>query len=150
MKNAPGHSVAPASGGRDHLVWGIGLGALLIAVVTTLGALLIGPALGVGVRGPAGRSVALMFLGQMGIGPLDWLVCALSSPLFVWLARHFPINRQRWKTSLLLHFLAVNFNTLQGISTLMHRDVQAADAMLSGLSDLLRQTGLRVMRAAAT
>ena len=35
------------------------------------------------------------------------------------------------------HFL---FNTLQGISTLMHRDVQAADAMLSGLSDLLRQT----------
>jgi two-component system LytT family sensor kinase len=35
------------------------------------------------------------------------------------------------------HFL---FNTLQGISTLMHRDVAAADAMLSRLSDLLRQT----------
>jgi len=35
------------------------------------------------------------------------------------------------------HFL---FNTLQGISTLMHRDVKAADAMLSRLSDLLRQT----------
>jgi LytS/YehU family sensor histidine kinase len=35
------------------------------------------------------------------------------------------------------HFL---FNTLQGISTLMHRDVDAADAMLSRLSDLLRQT----------
>jgi LytS/YehU family sensor histidine kinase len=35
------------------------------------------------------------------------------------------------------HFL---FNTLQGISTLMHRDVRAADAMLSRLSDLLRQT----------
>lgn len=33
------------------------------------------------------------------------------------------------------HFL---FNTLQGISTLMHRDVKAADAMLSRLSDLLR------------
>src|SRR5262249_45261292 len=28
----------------------------------------------------------------------------------------------------------------QGISTLMHRDVKAADAMLSRLSDLLRQT----------
>lgn len=35
------------------------------------------------------------------------------------------------------HFL---FNTLQGISTLMHRDVKAADAMLSRLSDLLRLT----------
>jgi two-component system, LytTR family, sensor kinase len=35
------------------------------------------------------------------------------------------------------HFL---FNTLQGVSTLMHRDVQAADAMLSRLGDLLRHT----------
>lgn len=33
------------------------------------------------------------------------------------------------------HFL---FNTLQGISTLMHRDVDAADEMLAQLSDLLR------------
>jgi two-component system LytT family sensor kinase len=35
------------------------------------------------------------------------------------------------------HFL---FNTLHGISTLMHRDVNAADAMLTRLSDLLRLT----------
>ena len=35
------------------------------------------------------------------------------------------------------HFL---FNTLQGISTLMHRDVKTADAMLSRLSNLLRRT----------
>jgi len=86
----------------------MGLGALLIAVVTTLGAFLIGPALGVGVRGPAGRSVALMVLGQLGIGSLDWLVCALSSPLMVRLVRRFPISRQTWKTSLVLQFLAVN------------------------------------------
>jgi sensor histidine kinase YesM len=33
------------------------------------------------------------------------------------------------------HFL---FNTLQGISTLIHRDPQAADEMLTKLSDLLR------------
>jgi LytS/YehU family sensor histidine kinase len=33
------------------------------------------------------------------------------------------------------HFL---FNTLQGISTLMHRDAEAADEMLAKLSDLLR------------
>jgi len=35
------------------------------------------------------------------------------------------------------HFL---FNTLHGISTLMHRDVEAADTMLTRLSDLLRLT----------
>jgi LytS/YehU family sensor histidine kinase len=35
------------------------------------------------------------------------------------------------------HFL---FNTIQGVSTLMYRDVRAADAMLSRLSDLLRRT----------
>jgi hypothetical protein len=35
------------------------------------------------------------------------------------------------------HFL---FNTLQGISTLMHRDPHAADLMLSRLSELLRRT----------
>ena len=35
------------------------------------------------------------------------------------------------------HFL---FNTLQGISTLIYRDAKAADAMLAGLSDLLRLT----------
>jgi two-component sensor histidine kinase/riboflavin transporter FmnP len=35
------------------------------------------------------------------------------------------------------HFL---FNTLHGISTLMHRDVNAADTMLTRLSDLLRLT----------
>jgi hypothetical protein len=35
------------------------------------------------------------------------------------------------------HFL---FNTLQGISTLLHRDADAADRMLARLSDLLRRT----------
>jgi signal transduction histidine kinase len=35
------------------------------------------------------------------------------------------------------HFL---FNTLQGVSTLMHRDPPAADRMLTRLSDLLRRT----------
>lgn len=40
-------------------------------------------------------------------------------------------------TQLRPHFL---FNTLQAISTLLYRDVHAADAMLTELSDLLRQT----------
>ncbi len=41
------------------------------------------------------------------------------------------------KSELHPHFL---FNTLHGISTLMHRDVEAADRMLSRLGDLLRQS----------
>ncbi len=41
------------------------------------------------------------------------------------------------KSELHPHFL---FNTLHGISTLMHRDVEAADRMLSRLGDLLRHS----------
>lgn len=44
---------------------------------------------------------------------------------------------QALKTQLHPHFL---FNTLHSISTLMYRDVQAADQMLARLSDLLRLT----------
>jgi len=40
-------------------------------------------------------------------------------------------------TQLRPHFL---FNALHGVSTLMHRDVDAADAMLANLADLLRRT----------
>ncbi len=158
----------------------------------------------------------------------DWYTCAVFTPLFVWLARRWPIERAAWPARALLwlavssaavalkyalyvgalgvllpglpdrslgtviaqnfvfesiafwcvagvvhaivfyerfrerevhaarlrgqlaearleslsarlhpHFL---FNTLQGISTLIHRDPQAADRMLSRLSDLLRRT----------
>lgn len=196
------------------------------------------------------------FLNLIGIGSLTLYACLLSSPLYVWLVRRFPIYRQRWLRNLAIHFvitaalvtltgviyfqllvrqanafraerapaaMAPNgrnaapqprraaaggfrapdlrrfllirflteslpfwamialihafefhrryrqrefdaarlqnqltearlealtaqlhphflFNTLQGISTLIHRDAQAADAMLSRLSDLLRQT----------
>ena len=41
------------------------------------------------------------------------------------------------KMQLQPHFL---FNTLHAISTLMHKDVEAADQMMAQLSDLLRQT----------
>jgi two-component system, LytTR family, sensor kinase len=45
------------------------------------------------------------------------------------------------------HFL---FNTLQGISTLIHRDPQAADSMLNRLSELLRRTMNRGERQLVT
>ncbi len=215
------------SAGRAHLlIWGVSGGALLIAVGTALGTLLNVPVFGM--RTPSGPSLGLSLLRSIGIGPLDWLACAVSSPLFVWLARRFPINRRQWKFSLPLHlgvatvlvllvgllffgwimpppprsssgllryFLISHlftggppfgvmiaaihalefyrryqereleatrlqaqltasrlealtaqlhphflFNTLQGISTLIYRDAKAADAMLTGLSDLLRLT----------
>ena len=42
------------------------------------------------------------------------------------------------------HFL---FNTLNTISALMHRDVEAADAMIARLSDLLRMSFAAARRA---
>ncbi len=199
-------------------------GAVMLASGTVIGYLLSN--LPVRRRTPVGGPPRGDFLGLIGIGSLTWYACALSSPLYFWLARRYPIDRKRWPKSLALHFfvtaliltitsliyyrlfapppqinpdlkyfIAIRFlteslpfaamialihaiefyrryrerelealrletklaqsrlesltaqlrphflfNTLQGISTLMHRDVRAADAMLSGLSDLLRQT----------
>lgn len=199
-------------------------GALMLALGTVIGVMISNTP--VRSRIPLGGSPRSGFLTLIGIGSLTWYACALSSPLYFWLARRFPIDRQRWRKSLPLHFFVTAliltltsliyyrlfapqpeiradlkfflvirflteslpfaamialihaiefyrryrerelealrleaklaesrlesltaqlrphflFNTLQGISTLMHRDVRAADAMLSGLSDLLRQT----------
>lgn len=156
----------------------------------------------------------------------DWYTCALFTPLFVWLAQRYPIDRRSWRKTLpltlavtsvcvvlkysllvavnhafgiddttfgvelsrnfasesmafwavigIIHAFEFNrryrerelaaadlrvrlseaqlealrsqiqphflFNTLHSISTLMHRDVDAADSMLTRLSDLLRLT----------
>jgi two-component system, LytTR family, sensor kinase len=157
----------------------------------------------------------------------DWYTCALFTPLFVWLAQRYPIDRRSWRIALpvtlavtticvvlkysllvpiehalgisdtstigmelarnfasesmafwavigIIHAFEFNrryrerevaaadlrvrlseaqlealrsqiqphflFNTLHSISTLMHRDVEAADSMLTRLSDLLRLT----------
>lgn len=232
--------------------------AFLFIAGTALGVFLA--SLPVRGRVPLGSSFRADFLRLVGIGSLTWYACLLSSPLYVWLARRFPIYQQHWRRNLAIHFLitavlvlltgviyfqlltrptnniqvraeratspttaAPNenvaaaqprnaaargfrvpdlgnfllfrffteslpfwamialihafefhrryrqrevetaqlqtqlaesrlealtaqlhphflFNTLQGISTLMHRDVKDADAMLSRLSDLLRQT----------
>lgn len=157
----------------------------------------------------------------------DWYSCALFTPIFFWMARRYPIDRQSWQRTVpltlavtsacvvikyailvpvehwmglslqstvssaisrnfanesmafwavigVVHALEYNrryrerevaaadlrarlsqaqldalrsqihphflFNTLHSISTLMHRDVDAADTMLTRLSDLLRLT----------
>jgi signal transduction histidine kinase len=236
----------------------LAIGAFLFILGTVLGVFLA--SLPVRSRTPLGGSFPADLLNLVGIGSLTWYACLLSSPLYVWLARRFPIYQQRWRRNLAIHVLitaalviltgviyfqlfprpagkvpapaekvasptsaAPNenppatqprgaapgrlqmpelwrfllfrffteslpfwamialihafefrrryrqrefetarlqtqlaqsrlealtaqlhphflFNTLQGISTLMHRDVKAADAMLSRLSDLLRLT----------
>ena len=84
--------------GRAHLlIWGVAGGALFIAVGMALGTLLNVPVFGM--RTPSGPSLGLSLLRSIGIGPLDWLACAVSSPLFVWLARRFPINRRQWNSA---------------------------------------------------
>ncbi len=257
-----------ASGATSLLMRQIAVGALLFILGTALGVFLA--SLPVRKRVPLGSSFPDLFLHLVGIGSLTWYACLLSSPLYVWLARRFPIYQQRWRRNLAIHFLitaalvlltgviyfqlltwqASNitaraersaspatapsnengagpqsrsaalvrfrlpdlrsfllfrffteslpfwamialihafefhrryrqrefetarlqtqlaqsrlealtaqlhphflFNTLQGISTLMHRDVKAADAMLSRLSDLLRQTLQRGERQETT
>src|SRR5882724_1659346 len=41
---------------------------------------------------------------------LTWLTCAglwfVATPLILWLARRFPIDRQRWWTSAIVHLAA--------------------------------------------
>lgn len=34
----------------------------------------------------------------------DWYTCAMFTPLFLWLARRYPIGRDTWKKSLAIHF----------------------------------------------
>ena len=184
-------------------------------------------------------SQTVIFLANQGrpidLGPIvlgrmvDWYTCALFTPAFFWLARHYPIDRDRWRIGIPVHLAAAGlfvllkyvfylharrwiqpggpgpdrlsdylaafaineflvfvavigvvhaiefyrrfrareiqaerlrtqlveariealssqlhphflFNTMQGVSTLMYRDVAAADTMLTRLSDLLRRT----------
>jgi two-component sensor histidine kinase len=242
-----------ASSENNLLMRQLAAGVFLFILGLLLGAFLA--SLPVRSRSSYGASFPGDFLHLVGVGSLTWLACLLSSPLYVWLARRFPIHPQRWLRHLAIHvavtallvlltgtvffqlspgppgqppemtapaapapangnplpsrsgapgrlerpslwrFLLLRFfteslpfwamialihafefhrryrlreieaarletqlaqsrlealtaqlhphflfNTLQGISTLMHRDVKAADAMLSRLSDLLRQT----------
>jgi two-component system LytT family sensor kinase len=164
----------------------------------------------------------------LGATFLDWYTCAAFTPVFVWLVRHYPIDRQNWMRVVPLMFVVTSvcvvvkyavygplhiwlfpgqgtfglgellarsfftesiafwstlgvlhavefyrkyrehevqtlrlqaqlaearlesltaqlqphflFNTLNGVATLMHRDIEAADMMLTRLSDLLRLT----------
>jgi signal transduction histidine kinase len=244
------------------------IGALLFTLGALIGAFLA--SLPIRSRTPGTLAFPDDFLRMLGIGSLTFYACLICSPLYLWLARRFPIYQRYWLRNLALHFLITSalivltgiisyqllprlannaparaergpspatvnanekapadppraaapggfrmpdlksfllfrfiteslpfwalialvhafefhrryrqreyetvrlqaqltqsrlealtaqlhphflFNTLQGISTLMHRDVKAADAMLSRLSDLLRQTLQRQDRQEVT
>lgn len=236
---------APDIETRNSLSKQIAIGFLLLGIGTALGAMLASFPLRN--RVPAEGSFSWrMLLTLPGIGSLTLYACVITSPLYFWLARRFPLDRQNWRKGLPIHFAVTTgfvlltaiiffvlfrypgfaasapqggegfrssrgpaefdfrmlgfflsmrflteswqfwlmtalihayefhrrsreremeaarlqtqlaqsrlealtaqlhphflFNTMQAISTLMHRDVKAADAMLSGLSELLRQT----------
>lgn len=260
-----GEARALRSYGEDsRLIRQLAAGAFLFIIGTALGVLLAS----LPVRNRVGLGFSFRDLLHLpGIGSLTWYACLLSSPLYVWMARRFPIYGRRWRRNFALHFLITTalvvltgliffrllvapvnnsparsgaaaaetsgpkntggqtrspmpgrppsrglgsfllsrllteslpfwamialihafefhrryrqrdvetarlqaqlaqsrlealtaqlhphflFNTLQGVSTLMRRDVEAADAMLSRLSDLLRQTLQRGDRQQAT
>ncbi|MEP6495212.1 MAG: histidine kinase [bacterium] len=46
-------------------------------------------------------------LRAMGIGSLNWYACVLSAPLFVWIGRALPFDRQRWRMSLGVHIATI-------------------------------------------
>jgi hypothetical protein len=92
-----------ASGATSLLMRQIALGAFLFILGTALGVFLA--SLPVRGRTPPGGSFPADFLHLLGIGSLTWYACLLSSPLYVWLARRFPIYQRRWWRNLALHFL---------------------------------------------
>src|ERR1051325_5365096 len=79
----------------------IATGALLFVLGTMLGVAITSLPL----RSRIGGMPPGGFLTLVGIGSLTWYACLLSSPLYVWLARRFPIYGRRWWCNLALHFL---------------------------------------------
>ena len=214
---------------RDRLLWTVVLVSALLTVATLLASrfLIAPPRVPPGALPRIARPpvTAAELLRSLGVGSLVWYACFLSAPLLVAMSRRFPLDRNRWATSLAAHlvvlallvagtswlqyhlsyrgspfapplseymkvaaiagvlpFLTVTaaahaldararahqreleaqrmrsqlaetrlqaltaqlqphflFNTLQGISALIHQDPASADAMLASLSDLLRE-----------
>src|SRR5215470_8728534 len=44
------------------------------------------------------------FFNLVGLGSLTWRACLLSSPLYVWLARRWPIYEQHWRRNFIRIF----------------------------------------------
>ena len=81
----------------------LALGAACFILGTLLGVFLA--TLPIRQRVPLGSALPDDFLHLIGIGSLTWYACLLSSPLYIWLARRCPINKQHWRKNLAIHFV---------------------------------------------
>jgi len=125
-------------GGIRLLLYGaIGAGVVWSISIVAPRALGMGPTL---LTAPSGAvvSLALFLVGGLGLGRDIWLESSLARAE----ARASAMAREADRAQLLAlrshldpHFL---FNTLNAIAALMREDVEAADVMIVGLSDLLR------------
>ncbi len=83
----------------------IAIGFLLLAVGTVLGILIaMFP-----VRGRISPGAGVQFsdlLTLFGLGSLTWYACAITCPVYFWLARRFPVDRQKWRKGLAIHIVA--------------------------------------------
>ena len=115
----------------DRLFWSVVGASGLVAILTVI-AIKLNPASpppvmrGGGralprVRGPVGPDVSTGdMLRSIGVGSLTWYASILSAPLFIWLARRVPFDRQRWPTALAVH-LGVVAALVLGTSTFQYQ-----------------------------
>jgi signal transduction histidine kinase len=50
------------------------------------------------------RGIPIDWWTLVGSRLADWYTCAMFTPLFLWLARRYPITRETWRKSLAIHF----------------------------------------------
>src|SRR5258708_5762913 len=74
----------------------IAIGFLLLAVGTVFGALMVMFPMRSRLSGNGGGSFTDL-LTLIGVGSLTWYACAITCPIYFWLARRFPIDRQKWR-----------------------------------------------------
>jgi ABC-type Fe3+ transport system permease subunit len=97
----------------DRLLWWVVGASAVITMLTVIGSRLIGPErprAGTGQMLPRMRmppAGTRQLWRALGIGSLTWYVCILSAPLFIWLSRRLPIDRERWRSSLAIHLLVI-------------------------------------------
>ena len=75
--------------------------AWLVAIWTMFGLLSVAQSLA---RFPAGRPVPWAELVSDRLA--DWYTCALFTPVYFWLARHYPVTGPRWKRGAAAHLAA--------------------------------------------
>jgi two-component system LytT family sensor kinase len=100
----------------DRLLWSVVAVSAVITALTVIGTKLIPPSgPGRGFRPPPGSLPRMRpspesggdLLRALGIGSLTWYACVLSAPLFIWLSRRLPLDRERWRSSLAVHLLVI-------------------------------------------